>query len=145
MTATDRVLVPDPVPYLDILGIAEGTILIICASLPALGPLFRIAHGKITSYSRSRGTTQLSGGPDEQEIVSQGGHRGWNSLKGHKLDSDVEGQSTLNLRPSFDAIPLVTSKKNHFSKAELEGTGIHKTVEVSVSSEHHLPRGTSRG
>ena len=122
---------------------AEGTILMICASLPSLGPLFRICHGKITSYSRSRGTTQLSGTLYEQEIVSQGGRGGWDNIKGHKLDSDVEGQSALNLRPSFDAIPLVTSHKDGFSEAKLEGIGIHKTVEVSVSSEHHLPRGPS--
>ena len=43
-------------------------------------------------------------------------------------------QSTLDLRPSFDAIPLVTTGKagEGFSKAGV--TGIHKTVEVSVSS-----------
>ncbi|KAK3997892.1 hypothetical protein QBC44DRAFT_392196 [Cladorrhinum sp. PSN332] len=120
-----------PVPYLDILGVAEGTILMVCASLPALGPLFRIAHTKVTSYSNSRGATELSGKHDEQAIVSQ-------NFRGQKLDSDVEGQSSLHLRPSFDAIPLVTSGKT-FNKADLEGVGIHKTMEVCVSSEHQLP------
>ncbi|RDW63712.1 hypothetical protein BP6252_11257 [Coleophoma cylindrospora] len=47
-----KVLAEDPtypVPYFNIFGIAEGSILIICASLPPLGPLFRRARGRLTS------------------------------------------------------------------------------------------------
>jgi hypothetical protein len=38
------------------------------------------------------------------------------------------------LRPSFDAIPLVTAAKPNGVRAEMKGTGIHKTMEVLVSS-----------
>ncbi|KAJ9143499.1 Integral membrane protein [Pleurostoma richardsiae] len=117
-----------PVPYLDILGVSEGFVLLVCASLPALGPLFRAAKGKVTSATR---TAQGSHNQlDSGEVRSHGGSRNWDSFKGHKLE-DAEHSSTLNLRPSFDAIPLVTTSKGK----DYNKTGIHKTMEVSVSSE----------
>ncbi|KAK4240555.1 hypothetical protein C8A03DRAFT_41971 [Achaetomium macrosporum] len=109
-----------PVPYLDILGVAEGCILMVCASLPTLGPLYCAARGKLTDGSQS--TSQRTGTAQN-----------WDSVRGHKLDSDAEA-SSLNLRPSFDAIPLVSTAKTH-GVADPEGMGIHKTMEVSVSSE----------
>jgi hypothetical protein len=120
------------VPYLDILGIAEGCILMVCASLPTLGPLIRVVTGKMTS--RGGDSSALSG---EQLADSQGrslgGSRNWDSVKGHRLDSDAEG-SSLHLRPSFDAIPLVTAAKPNGVRAEMTAAGIHKTMEVSVYS-----------
>jgi hypothetical protein len=119
------------VPYLDILGIAEGCILMVCASLPTLGPLFRVVTNKMTSIGDS---SELSGNQHaDSQGRSLGGSRNWDSVKGHKLDSDAEG-SSLHLRPSFDAIPLVTATKPNGVRAEIVGTGIHKTMEVSVSS-----------
>lgn len=120
----------DPVPYLDILGISECFVLLVCASLPALGPLFRAARGKMTSASRSgQGSHNVL---DSSKMGNQPSNRTWDSFKGHKL-ADGE-HSTLNLRPSFDAIPLVTTGKR---SGDYQNThsGINKTVEVSVSSE----------
>ncbi|KAL2022627.1 hypothetical protein VTK56DRAFT_4971 [Thermocarpiscus australiensis] len=121
-----------PVPYLDILGIAEGCILMVCASLPTLGPLFRTAAGKLTSGAGS--SAQRTGG-NSQGVSLGGGSRNWDSVNGHKLESDAEGsRSSLHLRPSFDAIPLVTTAKNNGFAADVEeGTGIHKTMEVNLS------------
>jgi hypothetical protein len=114
------------VPYLDILGIAEGCILMVCASLPTLGPLYRVARGKLTTGAGD--SAQLSA---NQFGNSQGGNQNWDSVKGHKLESDAEGES-LHLRPSFDAIPLVTTAKTN---GDVEEMGIRKTLEVSQSSE----------
>jgi hypothetical protein len=69
--------------------------------------------------------------------ASHGGSRNWDKVRGHKLDSDVEA-SSLHLRPSFDAIPLVSTgnTSSRSGGAEPDGMGgIHKTMEVSVSSE----------
>ncbi|KAK4107681.1 hypothetical protein N656DRAFT_840245 [Canariomyces notabilis] len=127
-----------PVPYLDILGVAEGCILMVCASLPTLGPLYRAIRGQVTDGSR--GTEQMMTGSGQYgngQGASHGGSRNWDKVRGHKLDSDVEA-SSLHLRPSFDAIPLVSTgnTSSRGGGAEPDGMGgIHKTMEVSVSSE----------
>jgi hypothetical protein len=121
--------------------VAEGFILIVCASLPTLGPLFRVAKSKLTD---GNGTEQTSGNNFEgSHRMSAGGSRDWDTFKGHKLDSDIgePDQSSLHLRPSFDAIPLVTAaKKSSGFGRDAEGSkrnqkpGIHKTMEISVTS-----------
>ncbi|KAL2173880.1 uncharacterized protein P884DRAFT_251177 [Thermothelomyces heterothallicus CBS 202.75] len=131
-----------PVPYLDILGVAEGTILIVCASLPTLGPLYKAARGRISSATgggsgggssskqlsgRQLGASQATSGPSR--------NRDWDGVRGHKLESDAEESSSLHLRPSFDAIPLVTTAQARGMTDDPEGGGIHRTLEVSVSSE----------
>ncbi|KAL1842330.1 hypothetical protein VTJ49DRAFT_5498 [Mycothermus thermophilus] len=124
-----------PVPYLDILGIAEGKFTTVSNSSHQMSN--GTPHGSISHRRRSRmgfggsasgGNTTLSSGD-------------WDKVKGHKLDSDAEGAS-LQLRPSFDNIPLVTSSKVNNSavsnsNVDLEsgGLAIHKTMEVSVSSQ----------
>ncbi|KAL2267368.1 hypothetical protein VTJ83DRAFT_4645 [Remersonia thermophila] len=142
-----------PVPYLDILGLAEGTILLVCISLPTLGPLFRAVTGKLhpssnNSYQLSGATPHGSGSQRRRSLFggAAGGSKalaggGWDKVKGHKLDSDAEGAS-LHLRPSFDNTPLVTSAKvnnptvsNGNADLERSGLTIHKTTEVSVSSQ----------
>ena len=119
----------DPVPYLDILGLSEGCILVICASLPTLGPLFRLARGKLTTLENSHG-------PSQQVESASGNHSQrsgrWNNFRGHKLD-DVEGASTTGMGSSVDDIPLVSASKKHGY-----GPGqIHKTVEFGVATEDH--------
>jgi hypothetical protein len=99
----------DPVPYLDILGVAEGSILLICASLPTLGPLFRLARGKLTSTDGSRST------PSQQEPNFDGrsggvGNGSWANFKGHKLE-DAE-QGSTGMHSSVDDIPLVSTSKH---------------------------------
>ncbi|KAK4194885.1 hypothetical protein QBC40DRAFT_318126 [Triangularia verruculosa] len=128
-----------PVPYLDILGVAEGCILMVCASLPTLGPLYRYAKTKITTYGDSRGTRQITSSSGNNHFESHHSQstaaRGFKG--GRKFDSDAEGQEpSLHLRPSFDAIPLVSSDKNThpFDRNDLEVGGIQRTMEVSVSS-----------
>jgi hypothetical protein len=71
--------------------------------------------------------------------MSLGGGRNWDSVKGHKLESDAEG-SSLHLRPSFDAIPLVTTGQTSGVRDDLEGGGIHKTIDVSVSRSKAVER-----
>lgn len=125
---------------------AEGCILIVCASLPTLGPLFRAARGKLTDASRGTGQPSRDQLGNSQGLSLGGGDRDWDNVKGHKLDSDAE-QSSLRLRPSFDAIPLVTSSKAHTNgDIDLEATaGIHKTMEVSVSSTSFTDRRRQQG
>ncbi|KAK4170687.1 hypothetical protein QBC36DRAFT_391507 [Triangularia setosa] len=131
-----EILVADltyPVPYLDILGVAEGCILMVCASLPTLGPLYRSTKTKITMYGDSRGTRQITSSSGNNHFESNHSQSaGASGFKGgRKFDSDAEGQ-----QPSFDAIPLVSSDKTTrpFDGNDLEVGAIHRTMEVSVSS-----------
>jgi hypothetical protein len=135
-------LFPDPVPYLDILGVAEGFVLLVCSSLPTLGPLYRAVKGRVGS---SNGTER-----DSRNHLDAGGaahsqpsSRNWDNFKGHKLE-DGE-QSTLDLRPSFDAIPLVTTGKPDSEFIDTGAPGIHKTMEVSISSANFEGKKSSRG
>ncbi|KLU81780.1 hypothetical protein MAPG_00861 [Magnaporthiopsis poae ATCC 64411] len=49
-----------PIPFLNMLGLAEGSILIVCASVPTLGPLYRKARGKFTDrYGSGSGESQV--------------------------------------------------------------------------------------
>ncbi|KAK4193744.1 hypothetical protein QBC35DRAFT_510976 [Podospora australis] len=152
-----------PVPYLDILGVAEGCILLVCASLPALGPLFRAAKAKMTSYGGSRGTRQitsstgLEGG--KHHTTSQlsrfksskggGGGLGRKSVDGGsetELNAkDYDQEPSLRLRPSFDAIPMITTgNRGNIGSGDNDleagggggGGGIHRTMEVSVSTSY---------
>ncbi|KAG9253972.1 uncharacterized protein F5Z01DRAFT_687397 [Emericellopsis atlantica] len=79
----------DPVPYLDILGVDEGCILIICASLPTLGRQARATKGKLSSTV----------GGSSRLVPGESGHAGsnWSKPKGHKLgNDDAEGVSNMH-------------------------------------------------
>ena len=118
----------DPVPFLDILGLGEGCILLICASLPTLGPLFRLVKGKIATANASRITDNSKKG------TSSGQSNGrWDKLQGQQGDDVEHGSSRIG--SSVDDIPLVVGLKH--------ATGIHKTVEFGVS--HAKPDETGRG
>ncbi|KAF7561194.1 hypothetical protein G7046_g2952 [Stylonectria norvegica] len=118
-----------PVPYLDILGLAEGCILIVCASLPTLGPLFRLARGKLTTLNSSRGRSEQPG-TSNQGIPSENSDR-WANLRGHKLDDPEHGSTGMG--SSVDDIPLVSSSRD----AQRPSNDIYKTVEVTVDSVRH--------
>ncbi|CEF77524.1 hypothetical protein SNK03_005388 [Fusarium graminearum] len=111
-----------PVPFLDILGLGEGCILLICASLPTLGPLFRFAKGKIATANASRIT-------DDSKKDSHSGQSSgrWDKLGGRQGDDMEHGSSRIG--SSVDDIPLVVGL-NH---ATDNSTRIHKTVEFGVS------------
>ncbi|KFX94286.1 hypothetical protein V495_07729 [Pseudogymnoascus sp. VKM F-4514 (FW-929)] len=98
-----------PVPYLDILGVAEGSILLICASIPTLGPLFRFARGTLTSRGGSRSIPSQSG--ENSQGRSDGiGNGSWGKVGGDNLEF-VEGGST-GMASSVDDIPLVPPSKH---------------------------------
>lgn len=98
----------DPVPYLDILGVAEGSINLICASLPTLGPLFRFARGTFTSRGSNR--SMLSQSNDDTEGQPNDINNGnWIKVKSNKLE-DLEREST-GVASTTDDIPLVPTTK----------------------------------
>lgn len=110
-------------------------ILIICASLPTLGPLFQAAKTKISDGSRG---THGTGNHFEGSAAgsSVGRSRNWDH---QKLDSDVGEQASLHMCPSYDAIPLVTThKKSKLGCGDVDrDQKVYKTVEVKVSSTAH--------
>lgn len=121
---------PDPVPYLEILGLAEGFVLLIAASLPTLGPIFRAARSKIrTTYgSHKDPANQLH---SSGKSLSRGTYNSeWDRLRGHRLEDPAPSTRT---RPSLDDIPLV--ERGDASHRQYQRNNIHKTVEISVSSE----------
>lgn len=107
-----------PVPYLDILGVAEGAILLICASLPALGPLFRHARQTLTSRGSNSMTAGHQRGSRTHESDRNGGSGSWAKFKGHKLEDPERAASAGTSRnESVDDVPLVdTSKRNFVSR-----------------------------
>ncbi|KFY59634.1 hypothetical protein V496_05588 [Pseudogymnoascus sp. VKM F-4515 (FW-2607)] len=98
-----------PVPYLDILGVAEGSILLICASIPTLGPLFHLVRGTLTSRVGSRSMPNQSG--DNSQDSSGGvGNSSWGKVKGDNMEYAERGSTGMN--SSVDDIPLVPSSKH---------------------------------
>lgn len=115
----------DPVPFLDILGVAEGSILIICASLPTLGPLIRTTKGKISSLQ--------SGADGSHAPISGAGSQGsgtWATIKGHKLgvgDPRRSGPSSTDDIPLMHTATLSAGRQNK----------IQKKMEFTVTSERY--------
>ncbi|KAG8671943.1 hypothetical protein FPOAC2_05305 [Fusarium poae] len=111
-----------PVPFLDILGLGEGCILLICASLPTLGPLFRFAKGRMATANASRITDS-----SKKDTHSGQSNGRWDKLGGQQGDDMEHGSSRIGC--SVDDIPLVVGL-NH---ATDNSTRIHKTVEFGAS------------
>ncbi|RYP85466.1 hypothetical protein DL770_005024 [Monosporascus sp. CRB-9-2] len=120
----------DPVPYLDILGMAEGFVLVTAASLPTLGPVFRAAKEKLTSArsGRSASRSQLDAGSQDHSRAMSSNN--WDNFKGHRLEDPA---SSIGTRPSLDDIPLVTTSRVGRNQNERKDT--QKTVKESISSE----------
>ena len=113
----------DPVPLPDILGLGGGCVLVVYSSLPTLGPLFRLARGKVRTLSGSgNGSRTTSQGrrssATHQGLSSTGGR--WDKLQGHQLDD--EERTSSHAGESIDDIPLVYHGADQ----------IHKTLEFKV-------------
>lgn len=98
----------DSVPYLDIFGVVEAALLIICASLPTLGPLFRHLKVKVTSYV-SQSVSHPSG-DRSQNNPSTLNSSSWQHKRGDEFE-DEENVSTTGMHSSVDDIPLVSTAK----------------------------------
>ncbi|KAL8382626.1 hypothetical protein RB595_006418 [Gaeumannomyces hyphopodioides] len=91
-----------PLPFLNMLGLAEGSILIICASVPTLGPLYRKARGKFTDrYGSGSGDSQVERKETMSSAVSSvaGGraaeghsNKNWSAFNELKLDDPERGR-----------------------------------------------------
>ncbi|KAI1380240.1 hypothetical protein F4677DRAFT_254315 [Hypoxylon crocopeplum] len=115
-----------PVPYLDILGMSEGYILIICSSLPTLGPLFRAAKGKMTSRDITASRSGANVGSSLHSL-----HKSFGHSKEQRLTDELERSIGGGNSSSVDDIPLVTSPKPRPSY----DIRIQKTVDISMTSE----------
>ncbi|KAI1211405.1 uncharacterized protein F4807DRAFT_458979 [Annulohypoxylon truncatum] len=121
-----------PVPHLDILGMSEGYILMICSSLPTLGPLLRAAKIKLTSQDLA---TNKSGVHIESSLHSL--QQSFPHPKGQRHTNDIE-RSISGGESSIDAIPLVSSPMPA-AACSIKDFGIQKTVEVHMTSERIDP------
>lgn len=83
----------DPVPYLDILGMAEGFILLICASIPILAPLFRIAQDR---FEKARVQKRSSGRQHEDSGKLSNYNRGktWENSMVHGFAPGMSSTET---------------------------------------------------
>lgn len=123
----------DPVPYLDILGMSEGYILMICSSLPTLGPLFRAAKGKLTSREISTNKSGARVGGSSLHSL----HQSYGHSKEQRLTDELERSTSGGNSSSVDDIPLVST--SHAMSSSSADTRIHKTVAISVTSEAMEP------
>jgi hypothetical protein len=131
-------------PYLFVLVFAETMVLVICASIPALGPIFYIFKGKFSSYrgrSTEDGGGDVSGVGNNQDatLVTFGGSSWKNGSKPRRGRPDG---TKMNLSPvgSLDEIPLarVESASVHGEQSETGSSGgevIRNITEISVNSE----------
>ncbi|KAL6693273.1 hypothetical protein J3F84DRAFT_76370 [Trichoderma pleuroticola] len=97
------------VPYLDIFGVAEGALLIIGASLPTLGPMFRVLKYKVTSYASNSNLSRQSGDRSQNQSGTLTSSN-WRGKRGHDFD-DEEIASSAGMHSSVDDIPLVATAK----------------------------------
>lgn len=95
---------PDPVPFLDILGVLEGCILLICASLPTLGPLVRLVKAKLDMSNHSRNSNK----PGSSAPTTSG--NSWANIKGHRLEDPELGSTGVH--SSVDDILLVPTTRS---------------------------------
>ncbi|KAL7622457.1 hypothetical protein AAE478_007962 [Parahypoxylon ruwenzoriense] len=116
------------VPYLVILGISEGYILMICSSLPTLGPIFRAARGKLTSHHASTNKSSANVGSSVHSL-----HKSFRHSKGQRISDEIERSIDGGNLSSVEDIPLVTSPRSPPSRTT--DTGIQKTVNISMTSE----------
>ncbi|KAI5365788.1 hypothetical protein J4E82_011171 [Alternaria postmessia] len=110
-----------PVPLLDILGLGEGCILVVCSSLPTLGPLFRSVRGKVRTLSGSKNASQRRRSSTTHRGLSSTSGR-WGKLQGHQ--SGDEERTSSHAGESIDDIPLVYHGADQ----------IHKTLEFEVTT-----------
>ncbi|KAI0839909.1 hypothetical protein F5Y06DRAFT_295285 [Hypoxylon sp. FL0890] len=137
ISATDPTF---PVPYLDILGMAEGYILITCSSLPALGPLFRAAKGKLTSRDISTHRSNANVGSSLHSL-----HKSFANSNKQRFTDELERSIGGGNSSSIDDIPLVTPPMLHAqSTSSTSKAGIQKTVDISMTSEVVRPGPDSR-
>ncbi|RDW59172.1 hypothetical protein BP5796_12096 [Coleophoma crateriformis] len=99
-----------PVPYFNIFGIAEGCILIICGSLPSLGPLFRRARGRLTSRDWSKSgdwgrSTPFQAGEKIDDNLGRTGDSAWVI----KLEDPERGST--GVRSPVDESPITPNFK----------------------------------
>ena len=126
----------DSIPFLDILGMAEGNILIIAASLPTLGPVFRSVKRK----ARTRMGLKPRTVPNQPPLVETVGKIRTRKLRHHKfksfLDTDLESGSVTAIMPTTNNtatmtdVPLVETGTSGRNEKD-----IHMKFEVRVSSE----------
>lgn len=64
------------------MGITEASILNICASLPALGPLFRMFRERFGKKPVSRSSDDRTGSTLDGTRYSNRGRNGWGELRG---------------------------------------------------------------
>ncbi|KAI1141669.1 hypothetical protein F5Y05DRAFT_373383 [Hypoxylon sp. FL0543] len=129
-----------PVPYLDILGMLEGYILIICSSLPTLGPLLRAAKGKLTSCDTGTHRSNANVGSSLHSL-----HKSFANSKEQRFTYEMERSIGEGNSSSVDDIPLVTSPMALARSASTTPeTGIQKTVDISMTSEVVKPDPESR-
>ncbi|KAH9991516.1 hypothetical protein F4779DRAFT_609567 [Xylariaceae sp. FL0662B] len=121
-----------PLPYLDILAMSEGFILIICSSLPTLGPLFRAVKGKLSSY---RSSMDNSGGNVHSSVHSW--RRSFGHAKPQRLTEEIERTAGLDTSSSTEDIPLHTSSTS--LSLSSSNTGPHRTVDFSSAMETMSP------
>ncbi|KAI1076011.1 hypothetical protein F5B20DRAFT_573120 [Whalleya microplaca] len=117
-----------PLPYLDILGMSEGFILIICSSLPTLGPLFRAAKGRLTSQS----STNKSSGNNHSSVHSL--RKSFGNAKPRRLTDEIERTASPENLSSTDDIPLFKSPTSPTFGSP--SNGINKTVALLLTQVH---------
>ncbi|KAI1396773.1 hypothetical protein F4819DRAFT_117511 [Hypoxylon fuscum] len=125
ISATDPTF---PVPYLDILGMSEGYILIICSSLPTLGPLFRATKRKLTSRDMNTNTGANAG----SSLHSL--HKSYARSKEQKHTDGVGRSSDGGNSSSVDDIALITAPSPLGRDMRIQ-----KTVDISMTSEAAKP------
>jgi hypothetical protein len=128
--ATDPTL---PVPCLDVLGVAEGTTLIICASLPTLGPIIRLMSKPQKTDNSSKNTSNSS---QNRSLANAQRHSRRMSKTWEMLDEQAASDAK---KLGVDSFPLV-DKGNNVSKTNITATRSIETLHTDRVSGERRPQ-----
>lgn len=103
-----------PIPYLNTLGLSEACVLIVCGSLPALGPLFRTVKRKL-SKNGSQGSQSYPTYITDDSRQSRGRH-GWSRIDEQKRnDPEAAHAGVATSDEEIQLSPVDPARSRHTS------------------------------
>ncbi|KAK6073755.1 integral membrane protein [Seiridium cupressi] len=102
-----------PIPYLNTLGLSEACVLIVCGSLPALGPLFRSVKRKVSRTGSNGSRSYQTYVTNDSHLRSQNGWTRIDEQKRHDPDAVLVGPALND--DGIQLTPVDPARSRHAS------------------------------